>query len=484
MNRQSGLFFFCILFVLQNIYAQESEAVNKIQSLNITETENETYITLTGTDKINYTIFKMDEPPRATLDLGNADLEDLKNSYSVDNGIVKDIKIITEVEGGLPISRIEINMEKLMDFSATQEDKKLLITVSKVTPYKPPESQPEAAQEEEGLLGEIPPEPGAPEEGTIPEGIGEELGTEIATPELGAPEVLGIPGEVPETGTPPAPEGETEIALGAPLPEEKGEGETIPEEELEELPEESETVEEGDIAIEEEPTFAEGELPGVEEIPETAPEVEGATIAPEVLPEGEAGAIAVAETPPEGEAETPEEEESIEGIIEKSEIPPEPIAPEVVTAPPEEEKLKVLAQASTPVEVTPPPPPVPEKKEKLAWIKGNKIVTSEKIRFNPNEAVLPIEYESIVQEIAKILNENPEIKIRIEGYTDSVGDYEFNRALSEYRAIWLKLLLERFGVSPDRIQVAGMGEGNPIASNDTEKGREKNRRVEFIIIQK
>lgn len=468
MNKQSGLFLliFGILLVLQNTFAQESESVNRIESLNITETENETFITLTATDKINYTIFKMDEPPRVTLDFGNADLEDLKSSYSIDNGIIKNIKVITEVEGGLPISRIEINMEKLMDFSATQEDNKLLITVSKITPYKPPESQAETAPEETGLESELTPESAPPEEGGISEGIVEGLGAETITPEAGALEVPGIPGEGAEAGELPAPESEAVTALVAPLPEE--EEETTGEEEL---TEEVESVEEGEISLEEEPTIAEGELPAGEEIPEVTPEVEE-------------GTIAVAEAPAEGKVERVPEEESIEGVIEKSETPPGQVAPEVVPAPQEEEKPAVIAQAPPPVEITPTPPPVPKKEEKRAWIKGNRIITSEKIKFNSNEAVLPVEYEPLVQEIAKILIENPKIKLRIEGYTDNVGDRVFNRALSEYRAIWLKLLLEKFGVNPTRIEVAGMGESNPVASNKTEKGREKNRRVEFIITQK
>ncbi len=459
MNRRIGLYLLIlgIFFGLQTSIAREGpEDINRIQSLNITETDNETLITLTATQSINYTLFKMDDPPRVTVDFANANIDELKRSYSVDNGIVKNIKVITEVEGGLPISRIEINMEKLMDFSATAEGNRLLITISKITPYKSPETQMELEQEEQGLEGEIIGEPGAPEEGVLPEGMGEEPGAEIVSPEIG---------ETMEVGALPVPEGAPEIPVGAPLPE-GVEGETIPEE----LTEEVKTIEEGELSIEEEPTFAEGELPAGEEIPEAAPEVE-------------AGAIAVAETPPEGETEVPAKGETIEGIIERSEIPPEPVAPEVVPATPEE-KTAVIAQAPPPVEITPPPPPVPEKEEKKAWIKGNKIVTSEKIRFNSNEAVLPEKYEPIVQEIAKILHERPEIKIRIEGYTDSIGDDEFNRALSEYRAIWLKLLLERFGVVSTRIQVAGMGESNPIASNETEKGREKNRRVEFIIIQR
>ncbi len=442
MNKGRGLFLLIVVIflVLQTSIAREgAEDITRIESLNITETDTETLITLTATDKINYTLFKMDDPPRVTLDFGNANLDELKSSYSVENGIVKNIKVITEVEGGLPISRIEINMEKLMDFSATAEENKLFITVSKITPYKPPETQPELEQEAEGLEGEITAEPGAPEEGILPEGMGETFGpeAEIVSPEIGEPM---------EIGALPPPEGEAEIPTGAPLPEE-GE-ETMAEEEVTEG---GEIIDEGEPLIEEEPAVAEGALPAGEEIPEALPEVE-------------AGAIAVAPAPPE--EESPAEGETIEGIIEK------------------EEKGAVIAQAPPPVEITPPPPPVPEREEKRAWIKGNKIVTSEKIRFNSNEAVLPEKYEPIVKEIAKILLEHPEIKIRIEGYTDSAGDDEFNRALSEYRAIWLKLLLERFGVPSNRIQVAGMGESNPIASNETEKGREKNRRVEFIIIHK
>lgn len=427
-------------FIVSPFYIHPQEGINRIESLNITETDTDTFITITAIDKINYTIFKMDDPPRITLDFGNADLSELKKSYSVENGIIKNIKVITEVEGGLPISRMEINLEKLMDFSSTQEDNRLLITVSKTTEYKPPEVPAEAPPEEPGIEALT-----APAEGELPPEAGEIEGLEAAIPEEELPEEGGIPVETAELPGPPVSGG-----IEAPVAVPPAEGVAPPEEAAGEIPLAGE-----EIAIEEEGASAEGELPVAEETP------------PEEL--------AVAGVPEE--AEGTKEMKTIEEVIEKSEAP-------AVVAPPPEEKPPVVAQAPPPLMETAPPPPVPVKKEKKAWIKGNKIVTAEKLRFNPNEAVLPSEYEPIVKEIARILIENPRIKIRIEGHTDNAGNKEFNRALSEYRAIWIKLLLEKYGVAGERIQIAGFGESNPIASNDTEKGREKNRRVEFIIIQK
>jgi outer membrane protein OmpA-like peptidoglycan-associated protein len=72
-------------------------------------------------------------------------------------------------------------------------------------------------------------------------------------------------------------------------------------------------------------------------------------------------------------------------------------------------------------------------------------------------------------------------RVQVEGYTDSIGSESYNRRLSERRAESVKrYLTQQFPISSDRLIVRGLGKSNPIASNDTPEGREKNRRVEVV----
>lgn len=70
--------------------------------------------------------------------------------------------------------------------------------------------------------------------------------------------------------------------------------------------------------------------------------------------------------------------------------------------------------------------------------------------------------------------------IRVEGHTDAVGPADYNRELSERRAQTVARFLEAQGVSPGRLRTAGRGEEEPVASNDDEAGRARNRRVELV----
>jgi OmpA family protein len=72
-------------------------------------------------------------------------------------------------------------------------------------------------------------------------------------------------------------------------------------------------------------------------------------------------------------------------------------------------------------------------------------------------------------------------RIQVEGYTDSVGSDSYNQRLSQRRAESVKrYLVQHFPIPVDRLVVKGLGESNPIASNDTSEGRDKNRRVEVV----
>jgi len=113
---------------------------------------------------------------------------------------------------------------------------------------------------------------------------------------------------------------------------------------------------------------------------------------------------------------------------------------------------------------------------------GEKI-TLRGIYFDFNKATIKPESYPTLNEAVKILKDNPRLRVRIEGHTDSVGSDEYNLKLSQARADAVKnYLVKQGGIDPGRIESLGKGEKEPIASNDTEDGRALNRRIEFIVI--
>ena len=89
----------------------------------------------------------------------------------------------------------------------------------------------------------------------------------------------------------------------------------------------------------------------------------------------------------------------------------------------------------------------------------------------------------LLKPIIEYLKTHPKARVKIVGYTDSIGSKHYNKMLSLKRAMSVRDELIDNGISPDRLVVEGRGEESPIASNDTEEGRAKNRRVEFILIR-
>lgn len=116
--------------------------------------------------------------------------------------------------------------------------------------------------------------------------------------------------------------------------------------------------------------------------------------------------------------------------------------------------------------------------------------TKEGIRVNLDAAVLfdtnkhelkPQAKESIAS-LIKVINAYPRSTVEISGHTDSVGDAEPNQKLSERRADAVRTALKGAGISADvKLTTTGFGESQPIATNETEKGRALNRRVEILI---
>ncbi|NPA52553.1 MAG: OmpA family protein [Aquificae bacterium] len=116
--------------------------------------------------------------------------------------------------------------------------------------------------------------------------------------------------------------------------------------------------------------------------------------------------------------------------------------------------------------------------------KGCLVQVRLEIYFDLDSAEVKPEYYSEIEKLAIYLKANPDVKIEIQGHTDSLGPAEYNLKLSQARAEAVKrILVEEFGIDPDRIIAKGYGESQPIASNETEEGRAKNRRVVVIQIK-
>jgi OOP family OmpA-OmpF porin len=104
------------------------------------------------------------------------------------------------------------------------------------------------------------------------------------------------------------------------------------------------------------------------------------------------------------------------------------------------------------------------------------------VNFDLNSARLTKESFPILFYSFQILQNNPEMNVEIQGYTDNTGPKDFNLKLSERRAEVVKEYLVSKGINADRLTVKGFGESDPAASNETPEGRELNRRIEFKII--
>jgi outer membrane protein OmpA-like peptidoglycan-associated protein len=105
------------------------------------------------------------------------------------------------------------------------------------------------------------------------------------------------------------------------------------------------------------------------------------------------------------------------------------------------------------------------------------------LEFTIGSAALKGEAPASVDNIADALKQHATAEIRLEGYTDNVGDPAANRLLSQQRAETVRTALIARGVSEGRISTAGYGEDRPIASNDSPEGRAQNRRTELVLVK-
>ncbi len=102
--------------------------------------------------------------------------------------------------------------------------------------------------------------------------------------------------------------------------------------------------------------------------------------------------------------------------------------------------------------------------------------------FGFDSAVIKPGAENEIARVAAVLLKYPQTNISIEGHTDSKGAEEYNMDLSRQRAEAVKNSLIGRGLSSSRLQTIGFGESKPVATNDTEAGRQQNRRVRIVIV--
>ncbi len=104
------------------------------------------------------------------------------------------------------------------------------------------------------------------------------------------------------------------------------------------------------------------------------------------------------------------------------------------------------------------------------------------VNFDFDKSDIRADARPILDAAATTLNEDPGVRVAVEGHTDSMGSEEYNMSLSQRRAESVVDYLVSAGVSRGRLEAVGMGESNPVASNDTEDGRAQNRRVELRVL--
>ncbi|PAU79141.1 OmpA family protein [Halomonas salipaludis] len=126
------------------------------------------------------------------------------------------------------------------------------------------------------------------------------------------------------------------------------------------------------------------------------------------------------------------------------------------------------------MEPEPMPEPEPEPEPEF-----EPVVLSSEVTFAFDSAELRPEASMTLDEVAHRLRQNPELRVNIDGHTDSVGNPQYNEGLSQRRADSVRAYLVSQGIAENRMRTRGFGEARPVASNDTDEGRAQNRRVEI-----
>jgi len=122
---------------------------------------------------------------------------------------------------------------------------------------------------------------------------------------------------------------------------------------------------------------------------------------------------------------------------------------------------------------------------KAVRVVENEIVILEQVQFDTAKATIKSASSALLDEVAQVLTQHPEMtKIEVQGHTDNRGAPAFNKTLSQARADAVRKALILRGVAAERLVAKGYGPDKPIDDNATDEGRQKNRRVQFLIVDK
>ncbi len=132
------------------------------------------------------------------------------------------------------------------------------------------------------------------------------------------------------------------------------------------------------------------------------------------------------------------------------------------------------APPAPPAPAPAPPPPPPPARQPISF---------HSVYFDFDKAILKPEAKAELDKAAKIMQENPEVVLELQGNTDSIGNEAYNKALGDRRAKAVFDYLKAKGIAERRLKTVSFGESKPVAPNTTEEGRAKNRRVDLTIVK-
>jgi outer membrane protein OmpA-like peptidoglycan-associated protein/Tol biopolymer transport system component len=119
----------------------------------------------------------------------------------------------------------------------------------------------------------------------------------------------------------------------------------------------------------------------------------------------------------------------------------------------------------------------------LEKVKEGSVAVLNNIFFDVDKYDLQQRSDAELRKIVRFLNENPGVRVQVSGHTDNSGAADYNRQLSEKRALSVYNYLVKSGIDKKRLSTKGFGPDKPVASNETEEGRQQNRRIEFRIVR-
>jgi peptidoglycan-associated lipoprotein len=146
---------------------------------------------------------------------------------------------------------------------------------------------------------------------------------------------------------------------------------------------------------------------------------------------------------------------------------------EVSMEPREAAEPRAVIEPAKPVQ----PAIVPEEKKEVPKVE----LTLRSVHFNFDKYDLRSDAREILADHARVLQQNPEVKLIIEGHCDERGTIEYNLALGDRRANAVRNYLINYGISPDRLATISYGKERPVDRQSNEEAWAKNRRAEFVI---